>query len=80
MASSRFSSKRPRVLGLVIINPATVSSHSFRRASRSMFPRRSEGMLTTRRPAIAEEAGFVPWAESGISILIRFFPSPRSRW
>ena len=33
-----------------------------------------EGTLTISKPASTAEAGLVPWAESGMSILVRLRP------
>ena len=49
-----------------------------RSASRSTFPRESEGTGTTSKPLMAEVAGLVPWAESGIRIFVRFVSSTRA--
>ncbi len=42
----------------------------------STLPRASDGIWTTFKPVMPDEAGLVPWAESGISILTRL-ASPR---
>ena len=73
-----FSSKTPSVFGLVSIRQATWSSTFARRSSRSTPPRSSVATLTTSYPAIVTVAGFVPWAVSGVSTLVR--SSPRSAW
>ena len=70
------SSNRPSVFGLVSIMPRTVSSHAALSAARSTLPRASDGICTICSPIMPAEAGFVPCAESGISILIRL-ASPR---
>jgi len=77
--SSICSSNMPSVLGLVIINPTTVSSQAALSDFRSTFPRSSEGISSTSNPLIVVLAGLVPCALSGMRILVRFV-SPRSRW
>ena len=72
-------SNNPRVLGRVIITPARSSPTSPRNATRSVLPSASEGRVTTSNPAIAADAGLVPWALSGMAILVRP-ASPRARW
>src|SRR3989304_1665010 len=47
------------------------------RAAMSVLPSWSEGMVTTSKPHMAAVAGFVPWAESGMSTRRRPV-SPRS--
>ena len=68
---------RPRVLGWVIIRPASRESATAASASRSMLPLESEGMVTTWNPAMAADAGLVPWALSGMATVVRWV-SPRS--
>ncbi len=65
-------SKRPTVFGFVIMMPATVSSRAAASALRSILPSRPEGIVLVTKPAIVQEAGLVPWAESGISIVVRW--------
>ena len=66
------SSNSPSVLGLVSISPATVSSQAALAAPPGRRCRAaSDGSSTTCSPPSAVEAGLVPWAESGISILVR---------
>ena len=79
VTSRMLESNKPSVLGSVIISPARSSSTDARSASRSVSPLASDGSVTTRKPAIAADAGFVPCAESGISTFLRL-ASPRSRW
>ena len=71
VTSSMLLSNSPSVLGSVIISPASSSSTDPRRASRSVLPSASEGSVTTSNPAMAADAGLVPWAESGISTFRR---------
>jgi len=59
--------RRLHVLGLVIMIPATVSSKAAASTLRSMFPSFPEGMVCVTKPAIVQEAGLVPCAESGNS-------------
>ena len=72
-------SKRPRVLGRVIITPARSGPETARRALRSTLPCSSDANSTTSKPAMAAEAGLVPWALSGIATLVRVV-SPLARW
>jgi glycine dehydrogenase subunit 2 len=72
-------SKMPSVLGLVSISPAVSGPTARFSAVRSTQPSGLEGMETTVRPAIAAEAGLVPWAESGTMTFVRAL-SPRSLW
>ena len=73
----RVAVEEASVVGWVNMTPARSSSASARTASRSMSPPDVEGTETTWKPAMAAEAGFVPWAVSGMSILRRL-PSPRA--
>ena len=77
--SKMFGSNRPRVLGFVSIRPAVSGPAAARSASRSTPPRALEGTATTVNPAMAADAGLVPWAESGTRILVRA-ASPRDWW
>lgn len=57
---------------LVSISPATSSPAASLNFSISTPPSGADGMLTTLYPAIAALAGFVPCAESGTRIFVRF--------
>jgi hypothetical protein len=59
----------PRVFGFVSISPAVLSSSFFMKSSQSNSPFASLLTLTTSKPHMLAEAGFVPWAESGTNIL-----------
>ena len=59
--------------------PAVSGPQAARRASRSTSPSGVEGMFLTVKPAMAAEAGLVPWAESGTRITVRPV-SPRLWW
>ena len=41
------------------------------RSATSMLPRSSHATVTIFMPAMAAEAGFVPWADAGISTTLR---------
>ena len=56
------------------MSPATSSSTSFSSAERSTRPRASDGTCTASYPAMVTDAGFVPCAESGITIFLRAAP------
>ena len=77
--SSMLGSNSPRVLGLVSMSPAVSLPAAALSASRSTPPWAFEGTDTTVKPAMAAEAGLVPWAESGTIILVRA-RSFRDRW
>src|SRR5688500_19962988 len=65
-------SKSPSVLGLVNISPATSPwEQSSRKWSRSVRPSLVERIVLTEKPERCADAGLVPWAESGISIVRR---------
>ena len=49
------------------------------KSSKSMLPSSSDLTMTHLRPAITAEAGFVPWAETGIKHTLRW-PSPIDCW
>ena len=51
---------------MVIIKTAIFSFIIFFKSSRSTFPLLSDLTVITSNPAIAADAGLVPWAESGI--------------
>src|SRR5665647_1763942 len=69
--SRMFSSKIPTVFGLVSMRPAVSGPTALRSRSRSTQPFLLEAILITVKPAIAAEAGLVPWAASGTIILSR---------
>ena len=64
-------SNKPKVLGMVSIKTAVRESESSRRLDTSTLPFESDLTVTTSNPAIAAEAGFVPWAESGMIATVR---------
>ena len=72
-------SNSPRVLGCVSMKAARPSPAAACSASRSVLPDASEGSSTSLKPAIAADAGLVPWALSGTSTSRRS-PSPLARW
>ncbi len=72
LISRIFSSKSPRVLGFVSITSPTSGVSDCLNLSISMLPRESEGMVMVSHLHIAALAGFVPCAESGISIFVLF--------
>ena len=76
------SSKTPCVEGYVIIKPAKESFKAIAfslNSSTFTFPFSSQPVNTISNPAITAEAGFVPCAEVGIIILLRFI-SPLDSW
>ena len=77
--STMLVSNKPRVLGRVIITPARFGPATSRRASRSTLPSLSDASSTTLKPAMAAEAGLVPWALSGIATVVRSLSS-LARW
>ena len=74
-----FSSKRPSVDGFVSISPAVCSStFAAQVVEVDVAARVGRDRRRARSPAIVTLAGFVPCAVSGITILRRCSPSPRS--
>ena len=67
-------SKTPTVFGFVIIKAAVSSSTFRRRSSRSTQPSFVDLTVTERPPQIAQLAGFVPCALSGVRTLERCCP------
>ena len=72
--SFKFSSKNPRVLGFVIMIPATFSSIIFSIDEASIIPFSFDFTLMGVNPQMAALAGFVPCAESGMIIFVFFKP------
>ena len=72
-----FGSNSPSVEGRVSMKTQVRSSTSPLRASTSTLPSESDGTVTTSSPAIAADAGLVPWALSGMSATVLAL-SPRS--
>ena len=67
-------SKTPCVEGYVTISPQSSELYSdafFFRSSTSMLPLGSHATVMIFMPAMAAEAGLVPWAEAGMRIMLR---------
>merc|ERR1719486_1453933 len=76
------SSKTPYVDGYVTMIADKLSlcfSALALKSSRSMLPSSSDLTMTHLRPAITAEAGFVPWADTGMRQTFRW-PSPMDCW
>ena len=71
--SSMFNSNNPKVEGKVSIKTEVFSFAFDLRSSISISPSSVVFTVTDSNPAIDAEAGFVPWAESGINATVFSF-------